>query len=49
MTRWKVRKLPDLVDKVSRTKGWSSEKTDSKVIETLIRFGYKYLFGDKNT
>jgi hypothetical protein len=47
MDRWKVPKYPDLEDKVFHTKEWSKEKTDSKAIAMLIRFGYKFLFGDK--
>tara|TARA_R110002167_G_scaffold51504_2_gene149028 strand:- start:3740 stop:3889 length:150 start_codon:yes stop_codon:yes gene_type:complete len=49
MKRWKIEKLPDLEDKVAHTKAWSHEKTDSKTIAMLIRFGHKHLFGEEKS
>jgi len=42
--RWQVPKSDDLESIVKKTKSWSGEKTDSKTIQLLIRYGYGKLF-----
>ena len=42
--RWRVPQEPDIEKMVKRTKDWSGEKTDSKTILFLIRYGYNKLF-----
>jgi len=42
--RWQIPREPDMDKMVKRTKDWLGEKTDSKTISWLMRYGYNKLF-----
>ena len=42
---YSIPKNPDIVADVERVKKWSKEKTDSKAIQFIIRWGTGRLFG----
>lgn len=42
--RWKIAQEPDLIKMVKKTKNWCKEKTDSRTLTLLIRYGYNKLF-----